>query len=277
MTAVLNFRYPELTNLDPSWILHRTIVGKMFSQGFTVGMKQFPAPFKRNAMVVSCVKSPEAAAAANKSDDAKTEIKLEKKNSKRPATFPNGFEALILEICDETEVAELKMKVGDFEMHLKRNLDAEASDTSGTYTSAETLDPVAAKTMEIKSPVPPPPAPEKSEKAAPFINHSFGKSSRLAALDASGAKGYVVVNSKNVGIFHRGRLAKQGRLPPNYEEGDLIREGKVLGYVNRPGGDEVAVKSDVDGEVLKLLVKDGEPVGYGDPIVAVLPSFHDIK
>ena len=37
------------------------------------------------------------------------------------------------------------------------------------------------------------------------------------------------------------------------------------------------VKADVAGEVLKILVEEGDSVGYGDHILAVLPSFHDIK
>ncbi|PNX78799.1 biotin/lipoyl attachment domain-containing protein, partial [Trifolium pratense] len=58
--------------------------------------------------------------------------------------------------------------------------------------------------------------------------------------------------------------------------GDVIKEGQVIGYIDQFAAG-LPIKSDVAGEVLKLLVEDGDPVGYGDPLIAVLPSFHDIK
>lgn len=239
-------------------------------------MLQSCAPIKRNAVLVSCLKTV-GDTTANKSDGVKVEGSLEKKNPRRAATFPGGFEALVLEVCDQTEVAELKLKVGDFEMHLKRNI--ESASTSVPNTTIETQLPVQAKTVNISPPpplLPPPPSSAKSEKAAPFINASFGKSSRLEALEASGANGFAVVNSSKVGIFHRGRLVKGRRLPPVFKEGDLIKEGQVIGYVDQLGSEE-PMRSDVTGEVLKLLVDEGDSVGYGDPVIAVLPSFHGIQ
>ncbi|THG10156.1 hypothetical protein TEA_002995 [Camellia sinensis var. sinensis] len=56
----------------------------------------------------------------------------------------------------------------------------------------------------------------------------------------------------------------------------LQREGQVIGFVDQ-FGTELPVKSDVAGEVLKLLFNDGEAVGYADPLISVLPSFHRIK
>ncbi|PWA96266.1 Biotin/lipoyl attachment [Artemisia annua] len=56
--------------------------------------------------------------------------------------------------------------------------------------------------------------------------------------------------------------------------GDVIKEGKTICYLDQ-FGTELPVKSDVDGEVIKILFDDGEAVGYGDPLIAVLPSFHD--
>ncbi|GLT30467.1 hypothetical protein SLA2020_052660 [Shorea laevis] len=50
----------------------------------------------------------------------------------------------------------------------------------------------------------PPPTPKSSpEKTTPFINVSFGKSSKVAALQASGASNYVLVSSPMVCGAHR--------------------------------------------------------------------------
>ncbi|KAG6763820.1 hypothetical protein POTOM_031263 [Populus tomentosa] len=273
-------------------------------QGLTVGRKLISYPSKRNLRLVSCVKTSEAPAIA-KSDDGNKQGSLEK-NSLRNATFPNGFEALVLEVCDETEIAELKLKVtpdsycaclsftecysccpaaslemslivkdkvGDFEMHLKRNVGA----AKAPLISSTPLPPIPTPPMEVSAAVSPSPSPSKSvEKSTPFTNVSFGKSSKLAALEASGANGYVLVASPTVGSFRRNRTVKGKKQPPICKEGDVIKEGQVIGYLDQ-FGTELPVKSDVAGEVLKLLFNDGDAVGYGDPLIAVLPSFHGIN
>ncbi|KAK9283332.1 hypothetical protein L1049_011571 [Liquidambar formosana] len=249
------------------------ISSKLHIQGFTVGGKLVSYPVKRKGTLVSCVKTSETAITA-KSDDRSPQGTLEKKALSR-ATFPNGFEALVLEVCDETEIAELKMKVGDFEMHLKRNIGATKVPT---IISPTTPPPIPTKPMIESAPPAPPSSPPKSspEKTSPFINVSVEKSSKLEALEATGSNAYVLVSSPTVGSFRRGRTLKGKKQPPICKEGDVIKEGQVIGFLDQ-FGTELPVKSDVAGEVLKLLFDDGEAVGYGDPLIAVLPSFHGIE
>ncbi|CAK7325936.1 unnamed protein product [Dovyalis caffra] len=226
----------------------------MYSQGLTAGRKLISYPVKKNPRLVSCVKTSEAPAVA-KNDDSNKQGSVEK-NSQRNAFFPSGFEALVLEVCDETEVAELKLKVGDFEMHLKRNVGA----AKAPLTSSTPAPPIPTPPMEVSATVStaPAPSPSKSsvEKSTPFTNVSFGKSSKLAALEASGASGYVLVASPTVGSFRRNRTVKGKKQPPICKEGDVIKEGQVIGYLDQ-FGTELPVKSDVAGEVLKLLFDDG--------------------
>ncbi|KAH6554857.1 hypothetical protein KP509_1Z301400 [Ceratopteris richardii] len=37
------------------------------------------------------------------------------------------------------------------------------------------------------------------------------------------------------------------------------------------------IQADNSGEIMKILCKDGEPVGYGDPLIAIRPSFAGIS
>ncbi|XP_039159705.1 uncharacterized protein LOC120289188 [Eucalyptus grandis] len=76
----------------------------------------------RNAAVVSCLKTSEATGVA-KSSEGNTRDSKDKTTLPR-ATFPSAFEELLLEVCDETQIAELKLKIGDIEMQVKRNLGA---------------------------------------------------------------------------------------------------------------------------------------------------------
>ncbi|KAK8546100.1 hypothetical protein V6N13_067334 [Hibiscus sabdariffa] len=229
---------------------------------------------RQTLTLTSSAKTSEAMV-ADKSNDSTSQGASENKSSQN-ATFPNGFEALVLEVCDETEIAELKMKIGDFEMHLKRNVGATKVPMSNI--SPTTAPPIPSEPMnEAGATTPPPPPPKPSpEKPSPFKNIASGKSSKLAALEASGSSNYVLVPSPIVGTFRRGRTVKGKRQPPICKEGDLIKEGQLIGFLDQ-FGTELPVKSDIAGEVLKILFDDGDAVGYGDPLIAVLPSFHGIN
>lgn len=85
-------------------------------------------------------------------------------------------------------------------MHVKRNVGTAKAPIS--VVSPLVPPPIPSEPMDKSgSSTPPPAAPPKPSpaKASPFTNVSFGKSSRLAALEASGASGYVLVSSPTVG------------------------------------------------------------------------------
>lgn len=212
------------------------------------------------------------------SEDRSSREPLERKSAQN-STFPNGFEALVSEVCDETNIAEFKMKIGDFEMHLKRDIESPRTPSPCTPIVSPTMaPPIPSEPMNESGDAAQPVVSQKSppEAATPFANISSAKASKLAALEASVSNAYVLVPSPTVGTFRRGRTLKGKRQPPSCKEGDIIKEGQTIGFLDQ-FGNELPVKSDVAGEVLKVLYRDGEAVGYGDPLVAVLPSFHGIE
>ncbi|XP_057779384.1 uncharacterized protein LOC130997965 [Salvia miltiorrhiza] len=279
--AVLrSFEYAVGTNSLLKFVLQRPGMVTMNGAAYC-GLSKLPACGGKNlssrkrhgALLVSCAKTSEATISAKAKGDPNGAVlsngALEKKTP-ISATFPTGFEALLTEVCDETKIAELKVKLGAFEIHMKRNIDGPA--IPAPVVPHETASSAPSK------PVVPPPPPSKSsaEKVSPFTNVSVEKAAKLAALEASGSSGYVIVSSPTVGSFRRARTLKGKKQPPACKEGDVIKEGQVIGFLDQ-FGTELPVKSDVAGEVLKLLFNDGEAVGYGDPLIAVLPSFHSIK
>uniref|UniRef100_A0A7N1A218 Lipoyl-binding domain-containing protein n=1 Tax=Kalanchoe fedtschenkoi TaxID=63787 RepID=A0A7N1A218_KALFE len=224
------------------------------------------APTNRRATVASCSKT----TVSEKASDSIVESSAVK--ALINPTFPKGFEELILNVCDETEIAEVQLKIGDFQMQLKRNL-AHATIPAPAVAPSAPPAPVAAKP---ETPPPSPPPKASPAKSSTFLNIPKEKSSKLVALEASGAAGYVLVSSPTVGSFHSGRTLKGKKQPPVCKEGDVIKEGQIIGYVDQ-FGTELPIKSDVAGEVLKLLLDEGDGIGYGDPLIAVLPAFHGIK
>ncbi|KAK4782640.1 hypothetical protein SAY86_007014 [Trapa natans] len=227
---------------------------------------------RRNASITASLKASDAIVTANSSVLAdNTAEELNENNALQSTIFPAGFEALLLEVCDETDVSEHKLKIGGFEMHVQQNV---VATKAPIFVSPSVPPPIPSEPMDKSgSSTPPPPAPAKT---SPFTNISFGKSSRLVPLEAYGSSGCVLVSSHMVGSFRRGRTLKGKNQPPNYKEGDVIKEGQIIGWLDQ-FGTELPIEPDVPGEVLELLIDDGEPVGFGDPLIAVLPSFPGIN
>ncbi|KAF2323257.1 hypothetical protein GH714_034357 [Hevea brasiliensis] len=72
------------------------------------------------------------------------------------------------------------------------------------------------------------------------------------------------------------RAADEGLMILQSPRKQIVKEGQVICYIEQLGG-EIPIESDVSGEVIKILREDGEPVGYGDALIAILPSFPGIK
>ncbi|CAK8538363.1 unnamed protein product [Lathyrus sativus] len=247
---------------------------RTFFQSLAISDKHNDSHNKRKKTLVSCSKPTEAI------DTIKSEASLDnitkeslEKNPLQKATFPNGFEALLLDICDETEIAEVKLKVGEFEMHVKRSIGV--ADAPISHISPATPPPVSTELIVESTTSTPPPEPSP-RKNNPFVNDFHGKSTKLAALEASDTKNYVLVESPMVGSFRRGRTVKGNKQPPICKEGDIIQDGQIIGYLDQCGT-SLPVKSNVAGEVLKLFFQDEEAVGYGDPLIAVLPAFDNVN
>jgi len=94
------------------------------------------------------------------------------------------------------------IQVGAFEMHLKRDIgNLTAPDSAApAIVSPTTAPPIPGEPMVESAPVAQPVAPKKSAPASssPFANVPSSKASKLAALEASGAKSYVLVSSPTV-------------------------------------------------------------------------------
>nr|GMD50938.1 biotin carboxyl carrier protein of acetyl-CoA carboxylase-like isoform X1 [Ipomoea batatas] len=225
--------------------------------GLTFGGKLICSRNRNNRLVMSSAKTPETIPANLNGAAVLTDSQQtvpDEKNSLTQAIFPDGFEALITEVCDDTEIAELKLKAGDFEMHLLRKIEATAvpapvvSPTPPPSPSQPAVDSLPAASSASSS--------KPSEISSPFINVSTEKSAKLAALEASGSSGYVLVLSQAVGSFRRARTAKGKKLPLACKEGDIIKAGQTIGFLDQFSS-EVPVKADVAGKVLKILYDDG--------------------
>ncbi|XP_011081230.1 uncharacterized protein LOC105164303 isoform X1 [Sesamum indicum] len=182
--------------------------------------------------------------------------------------IPNSFEveSLLTVLCDTTSIAEFELKLSGFRLHVTRNLAEQSVPPEAPYLAPVTAHSVAE-------------TPHSDDSAS---SPSLALSKRVPSsgglqplLDKAADQGLKILQSPRVGYFRRSRTIKGKRAPPSCKEKDIVKEGQVLCYIEQLGG-ESPIESDVSGEVVKILREDGDPVGYGDALIAILPSFPGI-
>lgn len=78
----------------------------------------------------------------------------------------------------------------------------------------------------------------------------------------------ITITSPIVGIFHR---SPSPEAPPFVEVGSSVRKGHVLCIVEAMKLMN-EIESDTDGIISKILIENGHPVEYGEPLFLIEPS-----
>jgi acetyl-CoA carboxylase biotin carboxyl carrier protein len=81
-------------------------------------------------------------------------------------------------------------------------------------------------------------------------------------------KDLVTITSPIVGIFHR---SPSPEAPPYVEVGSVVKKGQVLCIVEAMKLMN-EIESDTDGVVVEILVENGQPVEYGQPLFLIEPT-----
>jgi len=152
---------------------------------------------------------------------------------------------LLLAIA-ETDINELTLKSDDFELTVKKGSVISSSDLASLVPSNTTSQPmnIAAVPTPIAMPtsIPetaPPPNPEQ--------------------------KNWVEITSPMVGTFYRAPAPEE---PPFAEIGDRISKGDTVCII-----EAMKLMNDIDtevaGEIMEILVENGEPVEFGQVLMRV--------
>ena len=155
----------------------------------------------------------------------------------------------ILEIVREYDLSEFELERENFKLRIRKN--------SGGMWSATTLPPVSHVHYPPAMPTPPP-----ASATAAMLSPT---PSVLPAADEE--VDLAVLKSPIVGTFYR---ASDPDAKPLAEVGDVVRKGQVLCIIEAMKlMNEIG--SDVDGEVVKIYVENGQPVQYGERLFAIKP------
>jgi acetyl-CoA carboxylase biotin carboxyl carrier protein len=142
----------------------------------------------------------------------------------------------ILLTLNQTDITELTLKTDDMELTVRRG---QSVVTAGLNAPASTDLVLAA--------APPPP---------------------LNAPPPTTEKRYVEVMSPMVGTFYRAPGPDES---PFAEVGDRIRVGQAVCIIEAMKLMN-ELESEVSGEVIEILLENGQPVEYGQPLMRVIPA-----
>jgi acetyl-CoA carboxylase biotin carboxyl carrier protein len=157
----------------------------------------------------------------------------------------------ILDIVREHELSEFELERDGFKIRIRKGNVAHVSGQSVPLTAA----PDHQGHPPSQVPAPPTPAPEAVPDAA----------SVAAAAVAAEEMELAIVKSPIVGTFFR---SSEPGTAPFVDVGDTVKKGQVLCIIEAMKLMN-EIDSELDGEIVKVYVENGQPVQYGERLFAI--------
>lgn len=157
----------------------------------------------------------------------------------------------LIEFLKEQDIAEFELERGDVKVRIKRNVPGAAPEIR--YIAPHPAAPVEPAATSIAPAVSHPPSSAKAETTSPA---------------ASAAKEKLhTVKSPIVGTFYE---SPSPGSPPFVKAGDSVEVGQILCIVEAMKLMN-EIECDVAGEIVEMLVKNGQPIEYGQELFSVRP------
>lgn len=154
----------------------------------------------------------------------------------------------LITVINQTNIAEFTLKSGEFELVVrKENSSAGRSLPVETVPIAALPDPAPVPTQPIASP----PLPVAPPAASPLANDKL-----------------LEIISPMVGTFYRAPAPDE---PPFVEVGDRVRVGQTVCIIEAMKLMN-EIDAEISGEVVEILVANGNPVEYGQVLMRINPN-----
>ncbi|MGZ0053086.1 acetyl-CoA carboxylase biotin carboxyl carrier protein [Brevibacillus gelatini] len=161
----------------------------------------------------------------------------------------------IIKLIDQSSINEFNLETEGAKVSLKKSSGTETVVVTQPVVQAPAAPVAAAPVAAAPAPVQAAPAAVEAPKAAP---------SAPAADDANLHK----IVSPMVGTFY---CAPEPGKPPYVQVGDKVTPNKVVCIVEAMKLFN-EIEAEVNGEIVKVLVEDGQLVEYGQPLFLVKPE-----
>ncbi|QLE59297.1 acetyl-CoA carboxylase biotin carboxyl carrier protein [Nostoc sp. TCL26-01] len=169
----------------------------------------------------------------------------------------------LLATIAQTDIAEVTLKSDDFELTVRKAVSA--SNYIVPNSQAPLSSVVASGLPSVTQATPTPPVSEVgTSRISEQVVASSGTQSGAKIIDQK----WVEVPSPMVGTFYRAPAPGEA---PFVEVGDRVRQGQTVCIIEAMKlMNEIEVE--VSGKVMELLVQNGEPVEYGQPLMRINPD-----
>lgn len=167
----------------------------------------------------------------------------------------------LLTAIAQTDIAELTLKSADFELTVRKGIPMTISGApplsspGGSTASGFVAAPSDATAMPSASAPPPAIVSGNNTSTSPAANLSVDPK-------------WVELKSPMVGTFYRSPAPDE---PPFVEVGDRIRAGQTLCIIEAMKLMN-EIESEFSGQVMEILVNNGEPVEFDQPLMRINPG-----
>jgi acetyl-CoA carboxylase biotin carboxyl carrier protein len=141
----------------------------------------------------------------------------------------------LLAILNQTDIEELSLKSSDFELTIRKG--------SSSISVQPAATPVAPASLAV--------AVSAAAPAVPVVD-----------------KSWVEVTSPMVGTFYRSPAPDE---PSFVDVGDTIRKGQTICIIEAMKLMN-ELEAEVNGEIMEILVENGKPIEFGQPLMRVKPG-----
>ena len=172
----------------------------------------------------------------------------------------------LIKLIGKTDLAELKVKDGEFELLLRTNeyFKNKKSQISQVAPQSQAFIPMSGAAASPSSPTPSPtPAGDQGLSKKPEVGSDKG-----AAENQESNENLLEVKSPIVGTFYRSPSPDKA---PYVKVGDSIQSGDVVCIVEAMKLFN-EIESEVSGTIVQVLVEDASPVEYDQVLFLVEPS-----
>lgn len=173
-------------------------------------------------------------------------------------------------LCNETDIAELDVEMGSFQLHVRRRVDAAASASSQPSMAAAQNPAALGSTNNFELPA------EELEKFTQDHSMNGGGAASNSTEDDEDdyTESLVYVSSPKVGILRRGKYFKGKKVGKGMavNEGDKVKKGQIVAYIEQLGT-FVPVEAPQAGEAVEFLIEEGKPVEFREEVVSLAPFF----
>jgi acetyl-CoA carboxylase biotin carboxyl carrier protein len=154
----------------------------------------------------------------------------------------------LLAAIAHTDIAELILKSADFELTVRKGMGGTQAPPNSAIGAGDTT---ALTPTHPPTPSPEPAGRDTTPPASPPIDRRW-----------------VEVTSPMVGTFYRSPAPDE---PPFCEVGDRIRTGQTVCIIEAMKLMN-EIEAEVSGSVMEILVENGQPVEYGQPLMRINPE-----